>query len=369
MQAAQDITVGARLSKTQYQYTLVDVDSDELNHWAPVLLQKMQGLPQLEDVASDQQNAGPTLKVEINRDVASRLGVDPALVDSILYDAFGQRHVARIYTTLNEYYVILEVDPGYQLGPNALSRIYAQVDCGGMVPLNQIAAITPSAAPLVINHQGQFPSVTLSFNLTPNSTIGAAVTAIQQITADLHMPGSIAASFQGSAQAFQSSLSSTPILILVALVAIYLILGMLYESTIHPLTIISTLPSAGLGALLTLMLVGMPLDVIGIIGIILLIGIVKKNGIMLVDFALAERTRTRAEQRGCHPPGMSAAVPTHPDDDAGRAPGRRAADARNGNWVGNSTAARLCDCRRFVHLAAADAVHHPGRLYLHGSHQ
>jgi hydrophobe/amphiphile efflux-1 (HAE1) family protein len=288
MQAAQDITVGARLSKTQYQYTLVDVDSDELNHWAPILLQKMQGLPQLEDVASDQQNAGPTLKVEINRDVASRLGVDPALVDSILYDAFGQRHVARIYTTLNEYYVILEVDPGYQLGPNALSRIYAKSTGGGMVPLNQIAAITPSAAPLVINHQGQFPSVTLSFNLTPNSAIGAAVTAIQQITADLHMPGSIAASFQGSAQAFQSSLSSTPILILVALVAIYLILGMLYESTIHPLTIISTLPSAGLGALLTLMLAGMPLDVIGIIGIILLIGIVKKNGIMLVDFALAE---------------------------------------------------------------------------------
>jgi hydrophobe/amphiphile efflux-1 (HAE1) family protein len=288
MQAAQDITVGARLSKTQYQYTLVDVDGDELNHWAPILLQKMQGLPQLEDAASDQQSAGPTLKIEIHRDVASRLGVDPSLVDSILYDAFGQRHVARIYTTLNEYYVILEVDPGYQLGPNALSRIYAKSTGGGMVPLSQIAAISPSAAPLVVNHQGQFPSVTLSFNLAPKSTIGAAVSAIQQTTADLHMPGSIAVSFQGSAQAFQSSLSSIPILILAALVAIYLILGMLYESTIHPLTIISTLPSAGLGALLTLMLVGMPLDVIGIIGIILLIGIVKKNGIMLVDFALSE---------------------------------------------------------------------------------
>ncbi len=288
MQAAQDITVGSRLSKTQYQYTLVDVDSDELNHWAPILLQKMQGLPQLADVASDQQSAGPTLKVEINRDVASRLGLDPALVDSILYDAFGQRHVARIYTTLNEYYVILEVDPGYQLGPNALSRIYARSTGGGMVPLSQFATVSASAAPLAINHQGQFPSVTLSFNLAPNSTIGAAVSAIQQTTADLHMPGSIAASFQGNAQAFQSSLSSTPILILAALVAIYLILGVLYESTIHPLTIISTLPSAGLGALLTLMLVGMPLDVIGIIGIILLIGIVKKNGIMLVDFALAE---------------------------------------------------------------------------------
>jgi len=288
MQAAQDITVGARLSKTQYQYTLVDVDSDELSHWAPILLQKMQALPQLSDVASDQQSAGPTLKVEINRDVASRLGVDPALVDSILYDAFGPRHVARIYTTLNEYYVILEVDPSYQLGPNALSRIYAKSTSGGMVPLSQFATVSPSTAPLAINHQGQFPSVTLSFNLAPNSTIGAAVSAVQKAAADLHMPPSIATSFQGNAQAFQSSLSSTPILILAALVAIYLILGVLYESTIHPLTIISTLPSAGLGALLTLMLVGMPLDVIGIIGIILLIGIVKKNGIMLVDFALAE---------------------------------------------------------------------------------
>jgi hydrophobe/amphiphile efflux-1 (HAE1) family protein len=288
MQAAQDITVGARLSKTQYQYTLVDVDSDELDHWAPILLQKMQALPQLADVASDQQSAGPTLKVEIDRDVASRVGVDPALVDSILYDAFGQRHVARIYTTLNEYYVILEVDPSYQLGPNALSRIYAKSTSGGMVPLSQFATVSPSTAPLAINHQGQFPSVTLSFNLAPNSTIGAAVSAVQKAAADLHMPPSIATSFQGNAQAFQSSLSSTPILILAALVAIYLILGVLYESTIHPLTIISTLPSAGLGALLTLMLVGMPLDVIGIIGIILLIGIVKKNGIMLVDFALAE---------------------------------------------------------------------------------
>jgi hydrophobe/amphiphile efflux-1 (HAE1) family protein len=289
MQAAQDITVGARLSKAQYQYTLVDVDSDELNHWAPILLQKMRGLPQLADVASDQQSAGPTLKVEVNRDVASRLGVDPALVDSILYDAFGQRHVARIYTTLNEYYVILEVDPSYQLGPNALSRIYAKSAGGGMVPLSQFATVSPSVAPLAINHQGQFPSVTLSFNLAPNSTIGAAVSAVQKAAADLDMPSSIAISFQGSAQAFQSSLGSTPILILAALVAIYLILGMLYESTIHPLTIISTLPSAGLGALLTLMLVGAPLDVIGIIGIILLIGIVKKNGIMLVDFALAEQ--------------------------------------------------------------------------------
>src|SRR5467141_2131214 len=301
MHAAQDINVGSRLSKTQYQYTLVDVDSDELNHWAPILLQKLQGLAQLSDVASDQQSAGRTLSAEVNREVASRLGIDTALVDAILYDAFGQRHVARIYTTLNQYYVILEVEPDYQLGPNALSRIYAKSASGAMVPLSQIASVRPSVAPLAVNHQGQFPSVTLSFNLAANSTIGDAVTAIRKTTADLHMPRSVATSFQGSAQAFQSSLGSTPILILAALVAVYLILGMLYESTIHPITIISTLPSAGLGALLTLMLFGLPLDVIGIIGIILLIGIVKKNGIMLVDFALVgERERGLSTEDAIH---------------------------------------------------------------------
>jgi hydrophobe/amphiphile efflux-1 (HAE1) family protein len=301
MQAAQDINVGARLSKTQYQFTLVDVDSDELNHWAPLLLQKLQTLPSITDVASDQQSAGHTLMIEVNRDAASRLGVDPAVVDSLLYDAFGQRHIARIYTALNQYYVILEVDPGYQLGPNALSRIFARSTSGGMVPLNQFASVSSSVAPIAINHQGQFPSVTLSFNLAPASTIGEAVSAIRKSVADLHLPPSITTSFQGNAQAFQSSLSSTPILILAALVAVYIILGMLYESTIHPLTIISTLPSAGLGALLTLMLFGMPLDIIGIIGIILLIGIVKKNGIMLVDFALAsERERGLKSEDAIH---------------------------------------------------------------------
>jgi len=301
MQAAQDINVGARLSKTQYQYTLVDVDNDEINHWAPILLEKLRGLPQLADVASDQQSAGRMLNVEVNRDVASRLGVDPATVDSLLYDAFGQRHVARIYTTLNQYYVILEVDPAFQLGPDALDRIYATSTSGAPVPLSQLASIGPSTAPLAINHQGQFPSVTLSFNLPPGGTIGDAVTAIRKTTAELRMPPSIATSFQGSAQAFQNSLGSTPILILAALVAVYLILGMLYESTIHPLTIISTLPSAGLGALLTLMVFGMPLDVIGIVGIILLIGIVKKNGIMLVDFALAgQRQRGLSSEDAIH---------------------------------------------------------------------
>ncbi|MBV8122178.1 MAG: efflux RND transporter permease subunit, partial [Alphaproteobacteria bacterium] len=301
MQAAQDITIGARLSKTQYQYTLVDVDSDELDHWAPILLQKLRTLPQLTDVASDQQSTGRVLKVEVDRQLAQQLGINPSTVDSILYDAFGQRVAARIYTRLNQYFVILEVEPDFQLGPNALSRIYATSASGSEVPLSELATITSTTAPIALNHQGQFPSVTLSFNLPNNVSIGEAVTAIEQASRELRLPPSIATSFQGSAQAFQSSLSSTPILILAALIAVYIILGMLYESTIHPITIISTLPSAGLGALLTLMLFGMPLDVIGIIGIILLIGIVKKNGIMLVDFALAgQRERGLGTEAAIH---------------------------------------------------------------------
>src|SRR5277367_4011522 len=286
MQAAQDITIGSRLSKTQYQYTLVDIDQDELNFYAQELMAKLQELPELTAVASDQEAPGRTLKVEIDRPAAALFGITPATIDDTLYDAFGQRHIARIYTALNEYYVILEVNPQYQLGPNALQRIYVLTQNGTMAPLSQSASLISTVAPVVVNHQGQFPSVTLSFNLAPGATIGAAVSAVQKATADLRLPRSIATSFQGNAQAFQSSLSTTPPLILAALFAVYIILGMLYESTIHPLTILSTLPSAGLGALATLMLVGRPLDVVGIIGIILLIGIVKKNGIMLVDVAL-----------------------------------------------------------------------------------
>jgi hydrophobe/amphiphile efflux-1 (HAE1) family protein len=301
MQAAQDITIGARVSKTQYQYTLVDVDIDELDHWAPILLKKLQTLPQLTDVASDQQSTGRVLKVEVNRQLAQQLGINSSAVDSILYDAFGQRVAARIYTRLNQYFVILEVEPDLQLGPNALRRIYATSSSGKEVPLSEFAKITSTVAPIAANHQGQFPSVTLSFNLPTHSSIGAAVTAIRQAAKELHLPASIATSFQGSAQAFQTSLSSTPILILAALIAVYIILGMLYESTIHPITIISTLPSAGLGALLTLLLFGMPLDVIGIIGIVLLIGIVKKNGIMLVDFALVgQRERGLSTENAIH---------------------------------------------------------------------
>ncbi|SDC20579.1 hydrophobic/amphiphilic exporter-1, HAE1 family/multidrug efflux pump [Bradyrhizobium brasilense] len=292
MQATQDINLASRLSKTQYQFTLTDVNQDELNSWAGKLFEALKKRPELADVASDQANAARQLKLKIDRDAASRLGIDPAAVDNTLYDAFGQRHVAQLFTTLNTYYVILEVDPSFQSGPYALNRIYVRSSNGSMVPLSQFTTIEYGSAALAVNHQNQFPSVTLSFNLAPGTAVGTAVAAVQQETAALHMPSTIATSFQGNAQAFQSALASTPVLILAAIVAVYLILGMLYESTIHPITILSTLPSAGLGALMALWTFGFGLDVIGLIGIILLIGLVQKNGIMLIDFALeAERHR------------------------------------------------------------------------------
>jgi HAE1 family hydrophobic/amphiphilic exporter-1 len=301
MQPVQDIVIGARLSATQYQYTLTDIDLDELNKWAPIVQNALAKLPEIVDLASDQQSAGPQLTLAINRDTAARLGITAAQIDSVLYDAFGQRQIAQLFTSLNQYFVILEVPPNFQLGPNALQRIYVRSQTSGMVPLSQLATQRPTVVPLAVNHQGQFPAVTLSFNLKGNAPLGPAVAAIQQTMAGLHVPPTIQANFQGNAQAFQSSLSSTPLLILAALIAVYIILGMLYENTIHPLTIISTLPSAGAGALLVLLVFGFGLDVMGIIGIILLIGIVKKNGIMIVDFALeAERQRGLTPEQAIH---------------------------------------------------------------------
>ena len=292
MQAAQDITIGARVARTQYQYTLVDADAAELAHWAPIFLGKLKSLPEITDVASDQESAGPLLDVTVDRDVASSYGILPATIDNTLDDAFGQRIVSTIYTTLNQYHVILEVEPQFQLSPLALNRIYIPSATGQEVPLGQLVKSVIRVAPLIVNHQGQFPSVTLSFNLKPGVALGQAVNAIARVKQQLHVPASLATSFQGNAQAFTSSLSSEPILIAATLVVIYIILGVLYESLIHPITIISTLPSAGLGALLMLMAFHFDLSVIAIIGIILLIGIVKKNGIMLIDFALeAERNQ------------------------------------------------------------------------------
>jgi hydrophobe/amphiphile efflux-1 (HAE1) family protein len=292
LQAAQDLNVGGRTTRTQYQYTLQDSDINELNDWAPRLLAELQKLPMLRDVASDQQTSSGMVALTIDRDQASRFGIQPAAVDQALYDAFGQRQAAQFFTQANSYHVVLEITPELQRDPASLEKLYLKSPLTGqMVPLSAMTKYgTQHVTYLSINHQGQFPAVTLSFNLAPGAALGQAVDAINRVSDAMQLPAAITGSFQGTAQAFQSSLKSQPYLILAALVAVYIILGMLYESYIHPLTILSTLPSAGLGALLVLFLFHIELSVMALIGIILLIGIVKKNGIMMVDFAIqAER--------------------------------------------------------------------------------
>jgi len=292
LQAAQDVNVGGRLTRTQYQYTLQDADLEELNEWSPKLLAALQKLPQLRDVASDQQSNSTKLALVIDRDQAARFGIQPSLIDDTLYDAFGQREVTQYFTQLNSYHVVLEVTPALQSDPHTLDKLYVKSPVTGQeVPLSTFARFdTQHVTYLSINHQGQFPAVTLSFNLAPGVALSQAVEAIDKVAAAIHLPASVNGTYQGTAQAFQASLKSEPYLILAALVVVYIILGMLYESYIHPLTILSTLPSAGVGALLMLMAFHFDLSVIALIGIILLIGIVKKNGIMMVDFAIqAER--------------------------------------------------------------------------------
>jgi hydrophobe/amphiphile efflux-1 (HAE1) family protein len=288
LQAAQDLNLGGRAARTQYQYTLRDADLDELNTWAPRLQAALEKLPQLSSVATDQQTNGPTLSLTIDRDQAARFGISPEVIDQTLYDAFGQRQVSQYFTQLNSYRVILEVDPALQGDPGTLEKIRITSPLTGEpVPLSAFVRYdTHPLAYLSVSHQGQFPAVTLSFNLAPGVALGDAVKAIQATAAQMGMPATVSGSFQGAAQAFQASLASQPYLILAALVAVYIVLGILYESYIHPLTIISTLPSAGLGALLTLLLFRTDLSVVALIGVILLIGIVKKNGIMMVDVAL-----------------------------------------------------------------------------------
>ena len=292
MQASQDLNVGGRGTRTQYQYTLQDADIKELNEWAPKLQAQLGQLPQLRDVSTDQQTNSTMLSMTIDRDQAARFGIQPSLIDQTLDDAFGQRQVTQYFTQRNAYHVILEITPALQSDPQTLSKIYVKSPATGMmVPLSTFVKFdTQHVTFLSINHQGQYPAVTLSFNLAPGAALGDAVDAINKAAEDIRLPATVTPGFQGAAQAFQSSLKSQPYLILAALVAVYIILGMLYESYIHPLTILSTLPSAGVGALLMLMLFHYDLSVIALIGIILLIGIVKKNGIMMVDFALqAER--------------------------------------------------------------------------------
>ena len=290
MQPVQDLTVEDRVSRTQYQYTLEDPDGAELAQWAPRLLARLQALPALRDVSTDQQDQGIGTAVVIDRSTASRLGVTPQVVDDTLYDAFGQRQVSTMFTQVNQYRVVLEVKPEYRQTAAGLDNLYVRGTNGGTVPLGTLTTASEKTAPVAISRQGQFPAVTLSFNLAPGASLGEAVRAIESTTRELGMPASIEGSFQGTAQAFRAALANELWLVLAALVAVYIVLGVLYESYIHPITILSTLPSAGVGALLALLVCRMEFSVIALIGVILLIGIVKKNAIMMIDFALhAER--------------------------------------------------------------------------------
>ncbi len=301
MQPVQDLTVEDRVSRTQFQYSLEDADANELNDWAPRILAKLQTLPELHDVATDQLNGGLKADLVIDRDTASRFGILPQAIDDTLYDAFGQRQVSTIFTQLNQYHVVLEVGPQFRQDPSALKDIYVKSVNGTQVPLSSISHFETSRTALTINHQGQFPVVTVSFNLAPGESLGNATRVIAQAEQDIGMPASIHPSFQGTAAAFQNSLASEPWLILAALVTVYIVLGVLYESYIHPVTILSTLPSAGVGAILALIVTRNDLTVVALIGIILLIGIVKKNAIMMIDFALeAERQEGKSPEEAIY---------------------------------------------------------------------
>jgi hydrophobe/amphiphile efflux-1 (HAE1) family protein len=287
LQSSQDITIGGRASDAQYQYTLQDSNLDELNEWAPKLLDKMKTMPELRDASTDEQQNGLEARLVVDRDTASRLGLTMNDVDNVLYDAFGQRQVSTMYTGLNQYYVVMEVDPKYQRDPDSLRNIYIRSSNGTNVPLSAISHFESRRTALAVNHTGQYPSITLTFNLAPNIALGQAVTALDKAKQQMGMPSTVQAAFSGTAQAFQSSLATEPMLIALALGTVYIVLGILYESYVHPITILSTLPSAGVGAILALLLTHTELSVIALIGIILLIGIVKKNAIMMIDFALA----------------------------------------------------------------------------------
>ena len=289
LQSIQNIQVGGRLARTQYQYTLQDTNLDELNQWAPKMLAKLRSLHGLQDIASDQQTGSPQLMIDIDRDAASRLGVNITTIEQTLYDAFGQPFVTQLYAPLNTYHVVLEVAPQYQRDVSALTRLYVR-GTAGMIPISQFAKLKPTPGTISVNHQGQFPAVTLSFNLSPGVSLGSAVESIQQAEKELGKPATLETTFQGTASEFQKSLSTQPLLIAAALFAVYIVLGVLYESFIHPLTILLSLPSATVGALLALKLFNFDLTMMAIIGLIMLIGIVKKNAIMMIDFAL-ERER------------------------------------------------------------------------------
>ena len=364
LQPAQDITVGGRIARGQFQYVLQDPDLAELNLWAPRLMAKLKTLPQLADVATDAQNTAPLLTVTINRDAAARFGIQPQLIDDTLNDAFGQRQVTQYFTN-NSYYVVLEVLPKLRGDMQTINQIYIKSPATGQfIPLSTVVTVdTSHIGALLVSHSGQFPAVTLTFNLPQGVALSQAVDAIQQAADEINMPSSLIGTFQGNAQAFQAALSNEPVLIAAALVVVYVILGVLYESYIHPLTILSTLPSAGVGALLALWLGGFDLSVIGIIGIILLIGIVKKNGIMLVDFAISRERAglppREAVRQACllrfRPITMTTMTALVE---------RPAADVRHRIGIGTAPATRLRHGRRAGAQPDPDIVHDAGDLSL-----
>ena len=387
MQPVQDLTVEDRISRTQYQYSLDAPDKALLDEWVPQLVDKMKQMPELRDVASDQQNNGLGLQVNIDRDTAGRLGITPQNIDDALYDSFGQRQVSTIYTQTNQFHVILEVAPQYQQNASAFQDMYVPIGSASAnlastialagtntaltgaaalppAPLRSFVTATQIPSPITINHQSQFPVVTLSFNLAPGASLGAAVEHIKQVTKELGMPASIEPSFQGTAHAFESSLANESLLILAAIVTVYIVLGVLYESFIHPITILSTLPSAGVGAILALVVFHKDLDVIALIGIILLIGIVKKNAIMMIDFALEAERKEGKTAGGSHLSGVPAALPSHHDDHHGGAAGRCSAGLRQRRGFRIAPAARHLHHRRTAGQPGADALHHAGDLFV-----
>ena len=369
MQPVQDLSVETRVSRTQYQFSLEDPDVKELSEWAPKLVERLQALPELRDVATDQQNLGLQTRVVIDRDTASRLGITPQMIDDALYDAYGQRQISIMFTQLNQYRVVLEVKPDFQHKPQDLGNVYIRSASGGKTPLSAFTEIQQTYSPLSVNHQGQFPVVTISFNLAPHASLGEAVEAIDAVKADLGLPASIQANYQGTAEAFRASLSNEPILILAALVTVYIVLGVLYESYIHPVTILSTLPSAGVGALVALLLCRTDLSVIAFIGIILLIGIVKKNAIMMIDFALEAEPQAGDGSAQRHLPGVHVAIPADHDDHDGRAPGRRAVGIGHGHWFGTATPVGYHDHRWIDFQSNPDAVYDAGDLSLVRPHR
>ena len=364
LQPEQDLTLDTTVSPNQYQFVLRGPSQQAFQQYVPALIARMKKISSITDVTSDLNNDGLSVNVEVNRQLAARYGVTAATVDNALYDTLGQRIVSTIFDQSSQYRVILVAKPESLPTIESLGNLYlpSQTSSTGQVPLKGIATIQITKSPLVISHLAQFPAVTISFNLAPDASLSKAVDEINQAESAVHLPSSITSSFQGAAQAFKDSLSSEVFLLIAALVAVYIVLGVLYESFIHPVTILSTLPSAGIGALLALMIAGKDLDVIGIIGIVLLIGIVKKNAIMIVDFALeAERQARQAAARG-HLSGLAAALPAHSDDHTGGDARRVAHAARHRHGFRAAPAARTRHHRRTGGEPALDAVHHAGDL-------